>query len=283
MDNPPIPVGKFFKLRNGYSVHYHEVGERDPAKPTIVFLHGAGPGASGYSNFKHNLPAFAAAGWHCLAPDFLGFGLSDKPADLCYNSATLVAMLKEMFTGLGIAQVIPVGNSLGGAISLDYYMAHPDDVAKLILMAPGGLRDPRQWVGESLGLQTMWKWTGNRPTDRAEAESSFRDMLALLVHDKAEITEEAVAERFTIAMEQPMILFQTLTCPFYLPNQLATITVPVFGLWGTKDRFLPSDQHKILQGALPNARISLSDRCGHWFMIEEKERFNAECIEFLAA
>jgi 4,5:9,10-diseco-3-hydroxy-5,9,17-trioxoandrosta-1(10),2-diene-4-oate hydrolase len=283
MENPPIPVGKYYKLRNGYTVHYHEAGEFDEAKPTIVFLHGAGPGASGYSNFKHNLPAFAAAGWHCLAPDFLGFGLSDKPADLCYNSPTLVAMLKELFGGLGIAKVIPVGNSLGGAISLDYYMSHPDDVAKLILMAPGGLRDPRQWVGQSLGLQTMWKWTGNRPTDLAEAESSFRELLALLVHNKADITDEAVAERFSIAMEQPMVLYQTLTCPYYLPNQLATITVPVFGLWGMQDRFLPYEQHKILQGALPNARISLSDRCGHWFMIEEKERFNAECIEFLAA
>ena len=281
MENSPIPIGKFHTLRNGYRVHYHEVGERAPGKPTVVFLHGAGPGASGYSNFKHNLPVFAEAGWHCIAPDFLGFGLSDKPAALCYTSLIQVAMLKELFQALGIQRVVPVGNSLGGAISLDYYMTHRGDVEKLILMAPGGLRDPREWVGESIGLQTMWKWTSNRPTDMDEAKSSFFDLLALLVHDKADITTDAVAERFPIAMEQPMILYQTLTCPFYLPSQLATIDVPVFGLWGKADRFLPYEQFEILKGALPNARISLSDECGHWFMIEEKERFNRECLDFL--
>jgi 4,5:9,10-diseco-3-hydroxy-5,9,17-trioxoandrosta-1(10),2-diene-4-oate hydrolase len=283
MEKPPIPIGKFYTLRSGYRVHYHEAGTPQPGKPTVVFLHGAGPGASGYSNFKHNLPVFAAAGWHCLAPDFLGFGLSDKPADLCYNSMTLVAMLKELFGGLGIGKVVPVGNSLGGAVSLDYYMTHRADVAKLILMAPGGLRDPRQWVGESIGLQKMWAWTGNRPTDPVEAERGFRELLALLVFNKADITDEAVSERFAIAMEQPMILYQTLTCPYYLPSQLRTIDVPVFGLWGKEDRYLPYQQSEILKAALPEARISLSDRCGHWFMIEEKERFNTECLDFLAA
>ncbi|MBB4632684.1 alpha/beta fold hydrolase [Sphingosinicella soli] len=281
MDNTPIPVGKFHTLRNGYRVHYHEAGVPTPGKPTVVFLHGAGPGASGYSNFKHNLQVFADAGWHCLAPDFLGFGLSDKPEKLNYSSPIQVAMLKELHGALGIETIVPVGNSLGGAISLDYYMTHPGDVEKLILMAPGGLRDPREWVGESVGLQTMWAWTSNRPTDMEEAKRSFHDLLALLVHDKADITADAVGERFPIAMEQPMILYQTLTCPYYLPEQLATIEVPVFGLWGKADKFLPYEQNEILKGALPNARISLSDECGHWFMIEQKERFNRECLEFL--
>jgi 4,5:9,10-diseco-3-hydroxy-5,9,17-trioxoandrosta-1(10),2-diene-4-oate hydrolase len=281
MKNPPIPVGYFHSLRNGLKVHYHEAGKFDPAKPTIVFLHGAGPGASGYSNFKYNFPYFAEHGFHSLAPDFLGFGLSSQPANLCYNSPILVSMLKELLDAKGIKKIIPVGNSLGGAISLDFYMTHRERVDKLILMAPGGLRDPREWVGQSEGLQKMWAWTSNRPTDRTEAERSFRELLALLVHDKSDITDDAVAERFDIAMEQPMVLYQTLTCPFYLPSQLQTIDCPVIAFWGTRDKFLPYTQHKILKDALPDATISLSDEAGHWFMIEEKDRFNRECVQFL--
>ncbi len=281
MTKTPIPVGQFHTLKNGYKIHYHEAGDFDPARPTVVFLHGAGPGASGYSNFKHNFPYFAEHGYHSLTPDFLGFGLSDKPADLCYNSPTLVSMLKELIDAKGIKKIIPVGNSLGGAISLDFYMTYPERVDKLILMAPGGLQDPREWVGDSEGLQKMWAWTGNRPTDKAEAERTFRDLLALLVHDKADITDDAISERFSIAMEQPMILYQTLICPYYLVNQLRTIKCPVIGFWGTQDKYLPYQQHRILQEALPDAKISLSDEAGHWFMIEEKDRFNAECIDFL--
>ena len=281
MKSSPIPIGQFFTLRNGLRIHYHESGQPDGAKPTLVFLHGAGPGASGYSNFKHNFPYFARHGYHTLVPDFLGFGLSDKPAELCYNSPILVSMLKELIDSRRIGKVVPVGNSLGGAIALDFCMAYPERVDKLILMAPGGLQDPREWVGRSEGLQRMWAWTSNRPKDRAEAERSFRELLALLVHDKADITEEAVAERFEIAMEQPMILYQTLTCPYYLVSQLRTIQCPVIGFWGTQDRFLPYQQHRILQEALPNTPISLSDKAGHWFMIEEKDRFNRECLQFL--
>jgi 4,5:9,10-diseco-3-hydroxy-5,9,17-trioxoandrosta-1(10),2-diene-4-oate hydrolase len=281
MKQSPIPVGHYFTLKNGFKVHYHERGKRDSEKPTIVFLHGAGPGASGYSNFKHNFPYFSEQGYHTLAPDFLGFGLSDKPAELCYNSPILVSMLKELIDSKGIEKIVPVGNSLGGAISLDFYMAYPERVEMLILMAPGGLQDPRQWVGQSEGLQKMWGWTNKRPTDRAEAERTFRELLALLVHDKADITDEAVAERFDIAMEQPMVLYQTLTCPYYMPSQLRTIKCPVIGFWGTQDKFLPYQQHKILQEALPEATISLSDKAGHWFMIEERDRFNRECLEFL--
>jgi 4,5:9,10-diseco-3-hydroxy-5,9,17-trioxoandrosta-1(10),2-diene-4-oate hydrolase len=190
-------------------------------------------------------------------------------------------MLKELLDAKGITKIVPVGNSLGGAISLDFYMTHPERVEKLILMAPGGLQDPRQWVGQSEGLQKMWAWTSNRPTDRAEAERGFRELLALLVHDKADITDDAVAERFDIAMEQPMVLYQTLTCPYYLPRQLQTIDCPVIGFWGTRDKFLPYQQHEILKDSLPDATISLSDEAGHWFMIEEKDRFNRECLEFL--
>ena len=50
----------------------------------VVFLHGSGPGASGYSNFKQNFPAFVEAGYRCLVIDLVD-GFSDKPEDLDYT------------------------------------------------------------------------------------------------------------------------------------------------------------------------------------------------------
>ncbi|NBT92832.1 MAG: 3-oxoacyl-ACP reductase, partial [Betaproteobacteria bacterium] len=46
-------------------VHYHDQGSGE----VVIFLHGAGGGASGYSNFKGNYPAFAAAGFRTIVPD----------------------------------------------------------------------------------------------------------------------------------------------------------------------------------------------------------------------
>ena len=52
----PIPVGHFVDIApvagSAQRIHYHEQGEGE----VVIFLHGAGTGASGYSNFKGNYP-----------------------------------------------------------------------------------------------------------------------------------------------------------------------------------------------------------------------------------
>jgi 4,5:9,10-diseco-3-hydroxy-5,9,17-trioxoandrosta-1(10),2-diene-4-oate hydrolase len=189
--------------------------------------------------------------------------------------------MRELLKARGITSIVPVGNSLGGGVALHYTMSHPEEVAKLILMAPGGLVDPRKFVGVSPGLQAMWNWAKTRPDNKAEAEASFRELLARLVHNKADITDEAIAERIDIAMEQPMVLYETLQTPYYTIPQLREITCPVLGFWGLHDQFLPYQQNEVLKEALPDARIVLSDRSGHWVMIEDRDRFNAECLDFL--
>jgi hypothetical protein len=55
-------------------LHYEEAG----AGPPVVLLHGGGPGASGPSNFRRNLPVFAER-FRTLVVDQPGYGKSDKP------------------------------------------------------------------------------------------------------------------------------------------------------------------------------------------------------------
>ncbi len=65
-----------FAEANGMRVHYHEAG---PAEGTpVVMLHGGGPGASAWSNFGPNLPAFASH-FRTLMVDQPGFGRSGRP------------------------------------------------------------------------------------------------------------------------------------------------------------------------------------------------------------
>ena len=46
----PLPTGNYVTLDTGLTLHYLDIG----AGPIVVWLHGSGPGASGYSNFKGN-------------------------------------------------------------------------------------------------------------------------------------------------------------------------------------------------------------------------------------
>jgi 4,5:9,10-diseco-3-hydroxy-5,9,17-trioxoandrosta-1(10),2-diene-4-oate hydrolase len=106
-----IPEGKYVDIGNvaGHPqrVHYHEQGSGDP----VIFLHGAGTGASGYSNFKGNYPEFAAAGFRSIVPDLLGYGLSSKTEEpRQYDMDFFIAGVKGLVDQLGLKNITLLGN-----------------------------------------------------------------------------------------------------------------------------------------------------------------------------
>lgn len=276
----PIPEGKYVTTASGQRIHYHEAGTRSPGKPSVLLLHGGGPGASGYSNFKYNYPVLAAAGHHCLAIDAPGFGYSSKSTDVEYSAKFHIQQLDEFLTALEIDQVVLVGNSMGGLHSIGYTLEFPSKVAKLILMAPGGLADFNSFAPFQVGLVTMFSWIATRPTD----EASFRSILSYLVHDPSALNEEAVRERFEIALSQPSEVW-TKAGPRWsgsYAERLGEIKCPILALWGSKDKFVPVSLAQVLLDRAKDVRLVVSNRCGHWYMIEEWEDFNRQCLAFLA-
>ena len=112
--SPPLAAAARPDYRAGLNT-----AQRDAA------LHGSGPGASGYSNYKKNMPAFAEAGYYAVAPDLPGFGLSDKPSDIDYTSTLHVQAMAELVESLGVSAVVPIGNSLGGSVALEFALTAP--------------------------------------------------------------------------------------------------------------------------------------------------------------
>lgn len=274
----PIPVDKFHTLESGLQLHYTEAGTPSADRPSILCLHGGGPGASGYSNFKKNLPYFAAHGYHALAPDLLGFGLSDKPDDIDYTSTLHVGAMLELLGAKKINAVVPIGNSLGGSVALELTLAAPRLVPQLILMAPGGLADPKTFWGTTDGGMALAKFAREQPRD----EAAFREVLKLLVHNPADITDALIAERHPIALRQPARVFTSVSIqPTW--ERLSELTCPVLCFWGFYDRFLPVSQALILPQQVAHAKIVISNRAGHWYMLEQPDDFNREVIDFLNA
>src|SRR5439155_352260 len=99
------------RRRHHMHLHYDEAGSHEGTP--VVMLHGGGPGASGMSNFKNNLPVFAEH-FRTLVVDQPGYGKSDKPP-VTGNYFTFAATaLKDLLDELGVDQAHLVGNSLGG-------------------------------------------------------------------------------------------------------------------------------------------------------------------------
>ncbi|MBW2190820.1 MAG: alpha/beta fold hydrolase [Deltaproteobacteria bacterium] len=132
-----VPEGKYVDVGAGITMHYHEAGSGD--RGVILFAHGSGPGASGWSNFKGNYPFFAEHGYRTIVPDTMGYGYSTKPEDGAFSLDDVAAQYKALLDALGVDRAIVVGNSQGGAIAITMALNYPTLVDKLVLMAPGGL------------------------------------------------------------------------------------------------------------------------------------------------
>ena len=267
----PLPLDRFAELPGGLRLHYLDIGHG----PVVVWLHGSGPGASGYSNFKGNYPAFAEAGFRNLVLDLPGFGRSDKPSDIHYDLDFFVSCLRGFLDALGIDRCTLLGNSLGGAIALGAALAHPERVESLILMAPGGVED-RETYFRMPGIVRMEE-TYNAGPMGVEA---MRHVMSLQLYDASQLDEAMLAERAAVAVTQPANLFSTMMVP-NMTERLHALRCPVLGFWGTNDNFNPaSGALKLLEHA-PDARFIMLNRCGHWVQVEHTDLFNRSCLDFL--
>ena len=267
----PPPFGERRPLPGGFTLHYLESGSGDP----VVFLHGSGPGASAYSNFKQNFPAVVQAGYRAVLPDMVGFGHSDKPSGVDYTLELFSRPILELLDALDIGSCVLVGNSLGGAVSLQIAIDQPARVRKLVLMAPGGIESRETYFGMP-GIQKMVSGFVGEGFDRA----GLRRMLELLVFDSRHVTDELVEERFNVLQTQPKDVLARMRIPD-LTSDLGKIRCPVLGFWGVDDQFMPLSGAEKMLRACPDSRFVLLSRCGHWAMVEHAGEFNRYLLDFL--
>lgn len=270
------PRAKVQLLPSGYELHYHDTGGA-PGASTVVLLQGSGPGANGWSNFRHNIGPLQAAGYRVIVPDLIGFGYSSKPTGIDYTLDLFVATTLELLDGLGVRECVLVGNSLGGAVSIGICLARPGFVRKLVVMGCGGIESTETYF-KMPGIQKMVSgFVGGEinPT-------WLRGILQMLSHDPRHVTDELVAERFAILQLMPKDVLGRMRVPDLTPR-LPELTMPILGFWGSEDQFCPVSSALKIVAACPQSEVILYSRVGHWVMIERAAEFNDHVIRFLAA
>jgi 4,5:9,10-diseco-3-hydroxy-5,9,17-trioxoandrosta-1(10),2-diene-4-oate hydrolase len=269
----PVPEGHYAKLPNGHRIHYLDEGQG----PVVVFLHGSGNGACGYSNFKGNYPALVQTGYRVILPDLIGFGYSDKPTDVEYPLSFFVECVKGTLDAIGVEKYTVVGNSLGGAVALGMALAHPNSVERLVLMAPGGTNDLPDYLAMP-GMQAMFALYGSgKPVTESDMKAFFHKAFVV---DPGVVTDELVRERAELMKLQNPQVMKTMKVP-NLTAELGKITQPTLALWGLNENMMPDSGILRLAKGLPNCRMVLVPKCGHWVMIEHRDLFNRMVLDFL--
>lgn len=126
----PFPP-RYLARRDGLRLHYIDEGPRD-ARRTWLCLHGQPTWSYLY---RRMIPVFASAGDRVVAPDFPGFGRSDKPLDdAVYTFDFHRTALVELIEALDLHDIRLVVQDWGGLIGLTLPMAMPERFAGLLAM-----------------------------------------------------------------------------------------------------------------------------------------------------
>ena len=268
-------------------LHYNEAGEGDDV---LVMLHGGGPGATGWSNFKQNVPAFAER-FRLLLVDQPQFGLSDKPDVKEQYNVHAARAVRDLLDQLGIESAHFLGNSLGGGTSMRFALEYPERTKRLVLMGPGNACVPVLSPEPSEGLKILANFLAPPGPSREKLEQFVR----IMVYDQELVTDELIEERWKVASDpsviQGLINFlitvqgtneeQRLQLETW--REIEKIQHRTLLTWGRDDRVLPLDGALFALHRMPDARLHVFPRCGHWAQLEHAREFERISIDFLTA
>lgn len=122
------PFKSRYAVVDGIKLHYIDEGEG----PVLWMLHGMPTWSYVY---RKMIPLLVAAGYRCVAPDLMGFGLSDKPRDESAHSLQRhVRLMSGLIEKLGLKDIVGMGQDWGGPIMLRYAIEHKHNVRALVLL-----------------------------------------------------------------------------------------------------------------------------------------------------
>lgn len=262
----------------GIRTHYLEAGE---GPRTVVLLHSGEFGASAELCWEHNIAAFAEH-FRVIAPDWLGFGETDKLHDFVSKSDRMLRHLAAFLRVLAIDRAFFVGASMG-ATRLVAETARPAPrlpVAAMVLVSGGG------FVPDNADRRMLLDYDGT-------AEGMRAILRACLADPRWADDEEYVARRVAASLRPgawEAVAATRLKAPNLPPRsdfgQADTIAyenvrVPALAVAGAKDRLREPGYHQALT-RIPGSRVEVLDDAGHLLNIEAAERFNRLAVEFLS-
>ena len=142
----PFSTGSFL-TPGGARMSYVDEGPR--GGEAVLMLHGNPT----WSFFYRSLVRALSPSLRCIAPDHVGMGLSDKPADYDYRLASRIADIEALVEHLGLRRVHLVVHDWGGAIGLGFAGRHPDRVGRIVILNTSAF--PSQEIPARIALCRM--------------------------------------------------------------------------------------------------------------------------------
>ena len=249
-------------------LHYEERG-RGPN--LLLFVHGY---TACWRWWEVTLERLDPARYHCYALDLRGAGDSDKPA----SGYTIEQYAEDVFQfcrALRLRKLVLVGHSMGGLISMQLALSHPELLRGLVLVDPAPA-DPMELSPEQQQqVETVTtQLTTNRDVALAWYQLVFHRPLAQ--HHFETLLEAGMSVSAAHARDSMRsILANT------VGERLGGIKTPALLIGGDKDAIVPLETMLATQRRIPGCGLHVFHRVGHSPQLEVPERFTGVLTDFV--
>jgi 3-oxoadipate enol-lactonase len=266
------PVSSGFVRADSAEIHYRITGD---GPQTLVLVSGVGDDLDGWAN---QVDDFVTANLRVVSFDNRGVGRSSRPPGP-YTSRQMAADLKALVTELGLARFHLAGVSMGGVIAQEYAVAHPGDLASLVLANTFAAADAftraafETWVtvAEAAGMPVMMRQQAPWIFSPAFYEQYPETVAELIAGAQASTQPPA-------AFAAQMAALTGHDCA----DRIGSVTTPTLVIAARDDIIIRPDLSLRLFDALPNAAWSMVPG-GHAAFWENPEPWNQAVIQFIEA
>lgn len=249
---------------NGTKTFYRINGE---GSHPILFIHGA---SCNSSLWKFQLDYFGHK-WKVIAIDLMGHGnsaISIPPSQISIKQ--YVDFIDKFLETLNIKDATLIGHSMGGAISIQFCLEHPEKVLSLGLINTGAK------LGANPQLLNML-----RKDFRKTLTVGLESVLGKSSNkDDTEVRQVIINEMLKTDPSVGLADFEACDV-FDSRESLSKIRKPTLIVGGSEDLLTPPWFQRYLHEKIENSILKIIDGAGHFPMVEKSQEFNAILAAFL--
>ncbi len=262
---------------DGIRTHYLDAGEG----PFLVLLHSGEFGGCAELSWEFNIDALSAH-YRVLAPDWLGFGRTDKVHDFTQGQARRIRHMQRFLDVMAVDTAHFAGNSMGGSIFAQTLAENPRAfrVRSLTMISSGGFMPDNEYRRTLLSYDCT--------------PAAMRAMLRAMLYDPKWADDEAyVARRVELSLLpgawecQAAPRFKNPATPqraeFGRPDSTpyGRIEQPALIIAGAEDRLRLPGYAPELAAKFPRAELHVLEKSGHCPHIERAADVNRLMLDFL--
>jgi haloalkane dehalogenase len=263
-------------------MHYVDEGQGPP----VVLVHGTPV----WSFLYRDLIRALSRTHRCIAPDHLGFGLSDKPEGFGYRPADHARNLRALIERLELRDITLVVHDFGGPIGLSYAVERPENVARLVVF-------------------NTWMWSLRENAQAAQISRVMGGPIGAFLYKRLNFSARALIPVASGERKLPKVIHRHYIDAAPGPRERHAMwvcarelvgssdwydslwrrrerihAIPALLLWGMKDPGVRSGVFDLarFQGLFADARTLTFPGAGHFVQEEQAEAVAAAVRGFLA-